>query len=70
MPWFDSYCEISLTFIRNLQIHEPNARECTIILLGIIDYKVAEVWGGEDRVMVKTEVKEREKCPHCSSDKV
>ena len=29
----DSYCEISLTFTRNLQIHEPNARERT---LGVI----------------------------------
>ena len=40
------------------------------ILLGLKHYKVGEVWGGEDRVMVKTEVKGREKCPHCGSGKV
>ena len=37
------------------------------ILLGLKDYKVGEVWGGEDRVTVKTEVKGREKCPYCGS---
>jgi len=42
----------------------------TTILLGLKDYKVGEVWGGEDRVMVKTVVKGREKCPHCGSGKV
>lgn len=29
-----------------------------------------EVWGGEERVMVKTEVKERKKCPYCGSGKL
>jgi len=37
------------------------------ILLGLKDYKVGEVWEGEDRVIVKTQVKGREKCPHCGS---
>jgi len=40
------------------------------ILLGLKDYKVGEVWGGEDRVLVKVEVKGKEKCPHCGSGKV
>ncbi len=31
----------------------------TTILLGLRDYKVGEVWGGEARVMVRTEVKGR-----------
>ncbi len=48
----------------------------TTILLGLKGYEVGEVWGGEDRVrvrvivIVKTEVKGREKCPHCGSGKV
>jgi transposase len=42
----------------------------TTMLLGLKDYKVGEVWGEEDRVIVKTEVKGREKCPHCSSGRV
>jgi transposase len=42
----------------------------TTILLGLKDYKVGEVWGGEEKVVVKTEVKEGEKCPHCGSGKV
>jgi len=42
----------------------------TTILLGLKDYKVGEVWGGEDRVMVKTEIKGSEKCPHCGSGNV
>ena len=41
----------------------------TTILLGLKDYKVGEVWGGEERVVVKTAVKGREKCPHCGSGK-
>ena len=36
----------------------------TTILLGLKDYKVGEVWGGEDRV------KGRKKCPHCGSAKL
>jgi len=40
------------------------------ILLGLKDYKVGEVWGGEDRVLVKVKVKGKEKCPHCGSGKV
>jgi len=39
----------------------------TTILLGLKDYKVGEVWGGEEKVVVKTEVKGRIKCPHCGS---
>ena len=37
----------------------------TTILPGLKDYKVGEVWGEEEKVIVKTEVKGREKCPHC-----
>jgi len=42
----------------------------TTILLGLKDYKVGEVWGGEEKVTVKTEVKGREKCPHCGSGRL
>jgi len=34
----------------------------TTILLGLKDYKVGEVWGGEDKVVVGIAVKRREKC--------
>ena len=30
----------------------------TTILLGLKDYKVEEVWGGEEKVVVKTEAKD------------
>jgi hypothetical protein len=36
----------------------------TTTLLGLKGYKVGEVWGGEEKVVVKTEVKGRIKCPH------
>jgi len=39
----------------------------TTILLGLKGYKVGMVWEGEDRVMVRTDVKGKEKCPHCGS---
>ena len=39
----------------------------TTILLGLKGYKVGMVWEGEDRVMVRTDVKRKEKCPHCGS---
>jgi transposase len=39
----------------------------TTILLGLEGYKVGVVWEGEDRVMVRTDVKGKEKCPHCGS---
>ena len=42
----------------------------TTILLGLKDYKVGQVWGGEEKVIVKTEVKGRIKCPHCGSGKL
>ncbi len=42
----------------------------TTILLGLKGYKVGEVRGGEKRVIVKTEVKGRKKCPHCGSGKL
>jgi transposase len=42
----------------------------TTILLGLKDYKVREVWGGEEKIVVKTEVKGRIKCPHCGSGKL
>jgi len=42
----------------------------TTILLGLKDYKVGEVRGGEEKVTVKTEVKGREKCPHCGSGRL
>ncbi|MCD6299570.1 MAG: transposase family protein [Dehalococcoidales bacterium] len=37
------------------------------ILLGLKDYKVGEVVGGEDRVVVMTGVKGEKKCPYCGS---
>jgi len=37
------------------------------ILLGLEDYKVGVVWECDDRVMVRTEVKRKQKCPHCGS---
>jgi len=41
------------------------------ILLGLKDYKVGEVVGGEDRVVVKTSAKGKEKrCPYCGSAKL
>lgn len=41
------------------------------ILLGLKDYRVGEVVGGEERVVVQTAVKGRErKCPYCSSAKL
>ena len=42
----------------------------TTILLGLKDYKVGEVWEGEEKVVAKTEVKGRIKCPHCGSGKL
>jgi len=42
----------------------------TTILLGLKDYKVGEVRGGEEKVTVETEVKGREKCPHCGSGRL
>jgi uncharacterized protein (DUF983 family) len=42
----------------------------TTILLGLEGYKVGEVWGREEKVVVKTEVKGRMKCPHCGSGKL
>lgn len=41
----------------------------TTILLGLKDYKVREVWGG-GKVVVKTEVKGRKRCPHCGSGRL
>jgi len=43
----------------------------TTILLGLKDYKVGEVVGGEERVVVKTSAKGKEKrCPYCGSGKL
>jgi transposase len=42
----------------------------TRILLGLEDYEVGEVWGGDEKVVLKIAVKEREKCPHCDSDRI
>ena len=42
----------------------------TTILLRLKDYKVGEVWGGEEKVVVKTEVKGRIRCPHCGSGRL
>lgn len=36
----------------------------TTILLGLKDYKVEEVWAGEEKVVVEIAVKGKEKCPH------
>jgi len=39
----------------------------TAILLGLKDYRVGEVWGGEDRVVVETAIKGKQnKCPFLS----
>jgi hypothetical protein len=40
------------------------------ILLGLKDYKVGEVWGGVEKVVVKTVVKGRKRCPHCDSGRL
>jgi len=40
------------------------------ILLGLKDYRVGEIWGGEEKVTVETEVKGRRKCPYCGSAKL
>ncbi len=37
----------------------------TTILLGLKDYKVGEVWGREETVVVEIAFKGRKKCPHC-----
>jgi len=42
----------------------------TTILLGLEDYKVAEVWEWQGKGMVKTEAKEAEKCPRCGSSRL
>ncbi|MCL0073113.1 transposase family protein [Dehalococcoidia bacterium] len=42
----------------------------TTILLGLKDYKVGEVWGGEEKVVVKVEIKGRIKCSYCGSGKL
>ena len=39
----------------------------TTILLGLEDYKVGQVWEGENKVTVRTGIKGRQKCPHCGS---
>jgi transposase len=41
------------------------------ILLGLKDYKVGEVWGGEEKVVVKASAKGKERrCPYCGSAKL
>jgi len=42
----------------------------TPIPLGLQDYKVGDVRGGEEKVIVKTEVKGRRKCPYCGSGRL
>jgi transposase len=42
----------------------------TTILLGLKGYKVGEVWEEGEKVVVKTEIKGRIKCPHCGSGKL
>jgi transposase len=42
----------------------------TIILLGLKDYKVGEVRGGEEKVVVEIAAKGRQKCPHCGSGRL
>jgi transposase len=42
----------------------------TTILLGLEDYKVGEVWGGEDKATVEIAVKRRPECPHCGSGRL
>ncbi len=41
----------------------------TTILLGLKDYKVGEVVGGEEREVVKISIKAKERrCPYCGGD--
>ena len=40
------------------------------ILLGLKDYRVGEIWEGEEKVTVETEVKGIRKCPHYGSTKL
>jgi len=46
---------------------QPNG---TTILLGLEDYKVGEVRGREERVVVEIAVKTAEECPHCGSGRL
>lgn len=49
----------------------PNRQDNSItILLGLEDYRVGEVWGGENRVTVEVEIKGKEKCPRCGSSQL
>jgi len=40
------------------------------ILLGLKNYTVGEAWEREDKVIVRTEIKGKQKCPHCGSGKL
>ena len=41
------------------------------ILIGLKDYKVGEVWGREDKVVIETVVgKKQKKCPYCGSTRL
>ena len=40
------------------------------ILLGLEDYKVGQVWEGENKVIVRTGIRGKQKCPHCGSAKL
>ena len=42
----------------------------TTILLGLKDYRVGEVWGGKEKVIVETKVKAIRECPYCGSSKL
>jgi hypothetical protein len=42
----------------------------TTILLGFKGYRVAEVVEREEKIVVKTEVKGRIRCPYCGSGKL
>ncbi len=42
----------------------------TTILLGLEDYRVGQVWGGEEKVTVETEVKGRRGCSYCGSGRL
>ena len=42
----------------------------TTILLGLRDYMVGQVCGGEEKVTVETKIKAVRKCPYCGSSKL
>jgi transposase len=40
------------------------------ILLGLEDYRIGEIWGGREKVVVEIAAKGAEKCPHCGAGRL